>query len=92
MATLDKETAVLLRALNNMAAFQENGSHVRHFQNRAGFGLVWFGMEGERIGNARSTLRRVAEQLISIANEGEHCTFCAKVMLAFGQIAKRIEL
>ena len=45
-------------------------------------------MEGERIRNARSTLRHMAEQLISIANEGEHCTFCAKVMLAFRQIAK----
>jgi len=34
----------------------------------------------------------MAEQLISTANEGEHCTFCAKVTLAFGQIAKRIEM
>lgn len=35
-----------------------------------------------------ATLRHVADQLISIANEGEHCTFCAKVTLAFRQIAK----
>ena len=54
-------------------------------ESRVGFGMD---MVGERIRNARSTLRRVAEQLISIANEGEHCTFCVKVTLAFRQIAK----
>jgi len=53
------EPAVLLRALNNMAAFPENGSYVRHFQKRAGFGSTWrengYGMGDRRCATWQSS-------------------------------------
>ena len=63
----NRKPAVLLRAQNNLAsewfsrACRQSSCHLQEEAHD---------MESDRISNARSTLWRVAEQLMSIANEG----------------------